>query len=143
MAPAIRIAQPADWPELMRIRLAVRENRLVSAVIGPEQYEREAMVEGRGWVSLDGTAVAGFAIGNARSGNIWALFVDPPFEGRGHGRVLHDTMVDWLFAQGLQRLELSTGIGTRAQRFYEAAGWRATGRCHGDEMGYELLRPRA
>jgi RimJ/RimL family protein N-acetyltransferase len=51
-------------------------------------------------------------------------------------------MVAWLFAQGLERLWLSTDPGTRAQRFYEAAGWRFSGTVEWGEAGYELFRPR-
>jgi GNAT superfamily N-acetyltransferase len=55
--------------------------------------------------------------------NIWALFVDPEHERRGYGRMLHDTMTDWLRSRGVERLWLTTEPGTRAQKFYEAAGW--------------------
>jgi GNAT superfamily N-acetyltransferase len=63
-----------------------------------------------------------FAIGNATYGNIWALFVDPAHERRGHGRRLHDAMVAWLWSQGLRKLWLTTEPGTRAERFYTEAG---------------------
>ena len=84
----------------------------------------------------------GFAIGNAETGNIWALFVDPEHEGRGHGRALHDAMVEWLFARGLAHLWLGTEPGTRAERFYRAAGWRCTGKAANGEALYELSSPR-
>ena len=84
--------------------------------------------------------VVAFAIGNAVTGNIWALFVRPEYEGRGHGRQLHDTMVSWLWAAGLDRLWLTTEPGTRAQRFYEVAGWRLTGTTERGELRYELPR---
>jgi ribosomal protein S18 acetylase RimI-like enzyme len=86
--------------------------------------------------------VVAFAIGHAGNGNIWALFVDPAFEGHGLGRRLHDEMVQWLFAQGLQRLHLGTQTGTRAERFYATAGWLATGLRPDGEMGFELWRDR-
>ena len=142
----LRQALRADIPALHRIRMVVRENILVSTVITPDDYVGALERTGRGWlVEVDGAAVVGFAIGNATTGNIWALFVDPQHEGQGHGRRLHDTMVEWLFAQGLERLWLSTDPGTRAQRFYEAAGWRFTGAVEWGEAGYELwnLRMRA
>lgn len=151
--PRVRQAVRADLPDILRIRAAVHENRLVSRVIGADEVREAIEDTGRGWVSLapgagtppgglarpaDGDRVAGFAIGNARSGNIWALFVDPAFEGQGHGRALHDEMVAWLFAQGLPRLHLSTDPGTRAQRFYTAAGWQPLGLQADGEMGFEL-----
>jgi GNAT superfamily N-acetyltransferase len=84
--------------------------------------------------------VVAFAIGNAANGNVWALFVHPEHEGRGHGRRLHDTMVSWLWDAGLQRLWLTTEPGTRAQRFYQAAGWQLTDTTIGGELRYELSR---
>ncbi|MCE9658387.1 MAG: GNAT family N-acetyltransferase [Burkholderiales bacterium] len=80
----------------------------------------------------------GFAVGNVRTGNIWALFVDPMHEGCGHGRRLHDAMIEWLFLQGKERLWLSTAPHTRAQRFYEAAGWSFLGMLPEGEALYEL-----
>lgn len=142
MAAVIRQATRADIRAMHRVRLAVRENRLTSSVIGEADYIPAIEATGRGWViAEDGDEdgeVRGFAVGNALSGGIWALFVDPPHEGRGYGRRLHDAMVEWLFAQGLQRLTLGTEANTRAQRFYEAAGWRRTGPGERGEVAYEL-----
>ena len=36
-------------------------------------------------------------------------------------------MVAWLFSRGLEKLWLTTGPNTRAQGFYEAAGWQYAG----------------
>jgi uncharacterized membrane protein len=63
--------------------------------------------------------VVAFAVANATSGNIWALFVHPDHERRGYGRLLHDTMVSWLWATGLERLLLTTEPGTRAHMTLE------------------------
>ena len=121
-----------------RVRMSVRENKLVSTVI-TEADTREAIeVTGRGWViELDGQIVA-FAVGNAQTGNIWALFVHPDYEKRGYGRRLFDEMVSWLWSVGLQKLWLSTEPGTRAERFYNAAGWKYTGRTERGESRFEL-----
>jgi hypothetical protein len=45
------------------------------------------------------------------------------YEGRGLARRLLALAVDWLLEQGAQRITLSTGAGTRADRFYTAQGW--------------------
>ena len=109
-----RRAVAADIPAIQRVRRSVRENRLVSSVITDEDV-REAIEEsGRGWVVESQGQVVAFAVGNARTENIWALFVHPDHEGRGHGRRLHDAMVSWLWSQGLDRLWLTTEGGTRA-----------------------------
>jgi len=120
--------------------MAVRENRLVSTVIEPEDYIDAIEHKGRGWLIEVAGKVVAFAIGDVQTGNIWALFVDPAHEGRGHGRRLHAVMVGWLFANGLERLWLGTDPGTRAQRFYEAAGWHVDGPGAHGELRYELHR---
>ncbi len=134
----LRQAIRADIAGMHRVRLAVRENRLTSSAITEADYIPAIEVTGRGWVIVEGGDVRAFAVGNAITGNIWALFVDPLHEGRGFGRRLHDAMVRWLFAQGLPRLTLGTEDNTRAQRFYEAAGWRFTGPSESGEVAYEL-----
>ncbi len=125
--PTLRQAVRADVAGIQRVRHAVKENRLTSRVIGDNEVVDAIESAGRGWVVEVGSQVVAFAIGNAETGNIWALFVDPAFEGQGHGRRLHDEMLAWLWSRGLQRLHLSTEAGTRAERFYVAAGWRPLG----------------
>ena len=98
---------------------------------------------GRGWVvEAEGNIVA-FAIGDATNGSIWALFVEPGHEGKGYGRQLHDIMVAWLWEQGHDRLWLSTDPGTRAERFYSAAGWERVGEADRGEVRFELARERS
>lgn len=122
-AATLRDAVRADVAGIQRVRRSVRENRLTSAVITDADVVHAIEQTGRGWViEQDGEMVA-FAVGNAENGNIWALFVNPEHEGRGYGRRLHDEMVAWLWSRGLRRLWLTTGAGTRAQHFYETAGW--------------------
>jgi GNAT superfamily N-acetyltransferase len=137
----LRQAQRGDIAAMHRVRMAVRENVLRSNVITEEHYLPAIEATGRGWVvEVDGRVV-GFAIGDADTGNIWALFVDPEHEGRGHGRALHDAMVEWLFSRGLAHLWLGTDPETRAERFYRAAGWRSTGKAANGEALYELRNP--
>lgn len=138
MKPArLREADRRDIDAMHRVRLAVRENRLASA-IGHDDYVRAIETTGRGWVVEDEGRVAGFAVANARTGNIWALFVDPAHERQGHGRRLHDAMVAWLFSRGLDRLWLTTDPDTRARRFYERAGWRKVSVQEDGQVRYEL-----
>lgn len=122
-----------------RVRLAVRENVLASPSVCEASYVPAIALPGRGWVAEGDGAIQGFAVGNSETGNIWALFVDPDFEARGIGRRLHQAMVSWLFERGTSRLWLSTEPGTRAQWFYEAAGWTCLGILSGGEVAYELL----
>lgn len=134
----LRQAVGSDIVGIQRVRQSVRENRLISTAISDDNVREALERTGRGWViELEGEIVA-FAIGKATDGNIWALFVHPDYERRGYGRILHDTMVEWLMAQGLRRLWLTTEPGTRAQRFYEAAGWQLVGSADHGDLRYEL-----
>jgi GNAT superfamily N-acetyltransferase len=143
MTITLRQATREDSGGLWRVRHAVRENTLTPGRIGDEELFREIEETGRGWVvEVDGEVVA-FAIGNARSGNVWALFVDPSAQGAGHGSRLHDTMVAWLWSQGLRTLWLSTGNDTQARGFYERRGWRNVGPYGQHEIRYELTNPHA
>ena len=137
----IRPATLADIAAMHRIRLAVRENNLTDgASVQPHHYETMLTARGRGWIAEVGGRVIGFAIADTTSGTVWALFVDPEFEGRGAGRALHDTMLEWLFAQGLASVSLTTTPGTRAERFYLAAGWHCAGPAGDGEVRYEFPR---
>lgn len=136
-----RVATRADIPGMHRVRLAVRENRLTTSAVTEESYLPVIEITGRGWVVERDGEIAGFAVGNAETGNIWALFVHPDHEGQGIGRALLDTMVEWLFDQGLTRLNLTTEPGTRAQRFYEDSGWSHAGYDAGGDVIFELFRP--
>ena len=138
----LRQAIAGDIPSIQRVRHSVRENRLVSTTISDEQVREAIELTGRGWVIESGGEVVAFAVGNAANGNIWALFVHPDHERRGYGRLLHDTMVEWLWSKGLARLWLTTEPHTRAQRFYEAAGWRRIGPTQSGELRYERTAER-
>ena len=144
--PAYRLTGPAllrqahrnDVPAIQRVRHSVRENRLVSQTISDDDVIAAIEVSGRGWVIEVDHAIVGFAIGNAVDGNVWALFIDPAHEGCGHGHRLHDAMVEWMKSQGVRTLWLTTEPGTRAQAFYERAGWSNRGLQPSGELRFEL-----
>lgn len=138
MQNARRQALRADVGAIQRVRASVRENILRSTVIMDADVIHAIEETGRGWVIEQAGEIIAFAVGNAENGNVWALFVDPAHEGRGHGRRLHDAMVAWLWSRGLRRLWLTTESGTRAQRFYESAGWKNRGRLPSGELIFEL-----
>ena len=137
----IRTATEADIPAMHEIRCAVRENRLADpASVQPGDYAPFLGERGRGWVAELDDRVVGFAIGDRVEGNVWALFVAPGFETRGVGRGLHDRMIAWLFAAGLDSVWLGTEPGTRAAAFYAAAGWVLTGSRPNGEVRFEMSR---
>lgn len=156
----LRQAQRGDIAAIQRVRASVRENRLVSRRIGDDEVQRHLEVLGRGWlIEIEqpapgrGGAAAGsdgaptprevvaFAIADATTGTVWALFVDPRYERLGFGRRLHDVMVDWLWSQGLKHIWLATAPGTRAEGFYRAAGWRVAGSTPHGELAFVLDPP--
>jgi len=143
MFSGLRIATREDIPAMHRVRLAVRENRLNSNAIAEADYLPAIENTGRGWVATEDGAIVGFAIGNARTGNIWALFVHPDHERCGHGRRLHDAMIEWLRTVDAPQPHLGTAPGTRAQRFYEAAGWTYLGLLPNGDAQYVFRRPDA
>ena len=136
-----RPTTPADVPRIMQIRFAVTENRLSD----PNKVTAQLCCDyldalGRGWVCEAAGEIIGFSYA-AKDGSIWALFVLPEYEGRGAGAQLLAKAVEWLFAEGHQEIWLSTGINTRAERFYAAQGWQRGETKAGDEVVFRL-RPR-
>lgn len=135
----LRIAGCDDIAGMHRVRLAVRENRLSHPDrITAADYRAALDSLGRGWVIEAQGEIVAFAIAYA-SGSVWALFVDPAHEGRGHGRALHAAMVDWLWSRGLAQLTLTTAPGSRAEGFYRRLGWQACG-VEGSDLRMTLER---
>ena len=125
--PAIRLARPADVPRLVAIRAAVRENRLADpASIAAADYA-PYIADGRCWVWAPDGAPAGFAALDSASATIWALFVAPEAEGQGGARALLAHLLAEARRRGLAELRLTTESGSRAELFYRAAGWEASG----------------
>jgi GNAT superfamily N-acetyltransferase len=134
----IRQATLSDAAPIWAVRYAVEENTLTPGRITDEDLRREIEDTGRGWVLEKDGSIRAFAIGNARTGNVWALFVHPDAQGLGYGRRLHEVMVAWLREQGAPTLWLMTGQHTSATVFYERLGWRRVGVPDNGEARYEL-----
>jgi len=123
----IREATADDIPAMHAIRTGVRENRLSD----PSWLTHEvwsSCLAGNGvgntWVSEADGRIVGFSAARVAEADIWALFVDPAAEGRSHGKRLLRAATDWLFAQGVVEVHLSTAAATRADGFYQRQGWR-------------------
>jgi GNAT superfamily N-acetyltransferase len=119
-----RRANYADIPAMSKIRLAVRENTLSNpASVTQTMYEDYLELLGRGWVCELGGQIIGFSYAAILDHSIWALFIDPNFEGRGAGKELLYLATQWLFENGATVVKLSTSINSRADNFYLAQGW--------------------
>ena len=120
----IREATLLDFPKLMEIRMAVKENTLSDPALIPyDDYVKFCFTHGKGWVYELDSVIVGFSIVDLLGNNIWALFFDPKFEGKGIGQLLHKTMLDWYFTQTKDKVWLGTAFNTRAEMFYRKAGW--------------------
>lgn len=136
-APTLRLAVPADWPEVQQLRLSVRENQLSDpSKVTQAMYDAYVTTTGRGWVAEIDGRIDGFCIAG-RDGLVWALFVRPGCEGRGLGRALMGECVAWLAGIGVAEAHLETDLGTRAERFYRRFGWFEAGR-RGREVTFRL-----
>jgi GNAT superfamily N-acetyltransferase len=130
-----------DIDQMHRIRMRVRENALSDPQsVRPEHYATMLTERGAGWIAEIDGEIVGFAVADLILASVWALFVDPSCEGRGVGRRLHDTMMNWIFDNGTAVVRLSTTPRTRAERFYEAAGWKVAADRADGEVCYELTR---
>lgn len=134
-----REAEVTDIEQLFRVRLSVQENVLSDpALITHNDYKEYLTVRGKGWVcEADGTLV-GFAVADLKAHNIWALFVQPAWEGKGIGTALHHLILDWYFGQTGETVWLGTAPHSRAESFYRKRGWRETDRRPNGEIRFEL-----
>lgn len=139
--PSFRRTLRADIPAMSRIRLSVTENTLSDpARITPQMYEDFLERLGRGWVAEQDGDIVAFCYADKVDASIWALFVQPGYEGRGLAKSLLRLATDWLFELGHERIHLTTGAGTRADHFYAAQGW-VREPTKGRDIAYSLLKP--
>jgi GNAT superfamily N-acetyltransferase len=124
----LRAATPADMPRIHAIRHGVTENILRDPSKVSDAEVAWYMEQAVFLVSEAEGEVVGFTCANHQNGLVWALFIDPKHEGRGHGRALLDEALRRLVMAGHRQAWLTTSAGTRAERFYGTHGWRDMGR---------------
>ena len=127
MTTVIREARAEDVPALLTLRLSVRENQLSDPGRVTGASFAPYLADGSAWVAENGSLILGFAVLDLKAASVWALFVVPDAERTGIGRALHDHLIAQARLHGLGELCLNTSPGTRAERFYAAAGWRNSG----------------
>ena len=137
-----REAEIKDIPRIQIVRHSVKENVLSDpSLVTDEDCCEYLTVRGKGWVCEMDDQIVGFAIADLRDKNIWALFIHPEYEGKGIGTKLHDMMMNWYFMQGPELVWLSTGPGTKAEKFYKNNGWKYVGEYGLCEIRLELTSP--
>lgn len=135
----IREAKLSDIKQIQIVRNSVKENKLSNpALVSDADCEEFMFTRGKGWVCEIGNTVVGFAIADLKDNNIWALFLHPDFENKGIGRLLHNRMLNWYFAQGKEFVWLGTAPNTRAEMFYTKMGWTKTGTHGKGEVKFEM-----
>lgn len=136
-----RTALLTDIPRMHEIRIAVKENQLSDPdLVTEKDYKDHLLNYGKGWVAIQDEIITGFAIINLSNRNIWALFVHPDFESKGHGKRLHDTMLKSYFSEHNLSLWLGTAPATRAEKFYRLQGWKDSGIYGKNEIRFEMSK---
>jgi ribosomal protein S18 acetylase RimI-like enzyme len=113
-----------------------------------EQHRRalEAPGEHRTWIAGD-DAVAGFAVtgpsqdadADDRTGELYAVYLDPARFGRGIGKALCDRALEDLRDRGFRTATLWVlETNERARRFYERQGWSADGLTTSERVDCEM-----
>jgi GNAT superfamily N-acetyltransferase len=139
--PLLRRATSTDIPAMSQIRLSVVENILSDPTrVTNQMYEDFLAKTGRGWIAEIDDQIVAFCYADKVNASIWALFVRPGYEGKGFGQSLLKEAVDWLFGIGHESVYLTTGINTRADRFYSEQGWMRVP-VSSTEVRYSLNKP--
>jgi len=136
-----REARKEDIENMHKVRVAVKENPLPDPdLISANDYEDFMFHRGKGWVCEAENNIVGFAIIDLLENNVWALFIQPGYEGKGIGKRLHDEMLDWYFTRTDQTIWLGTAPKTRAEKFYDKAGWKKIGIRANGEIKFEMTK---
>ena len=99
------------------------------------------------WVALDDDAVVGFAVtgpsedadADDRTGEVYAIYLEPDRVGTGVGRSLFEHALGDLRSRGFKQATLWVlETNERARRFYERAGWKTDGTTTSERVDCEM-----
>jgi ribosomal protein S18 acetylase RimI-like enzyme len=136
-------AYRGQLPDLYLDRLSV-DDRL-------EQHEwtiRNPRETWRLWVTEGGGRLVGFAVtgpsedadADDRTGEVYAIYLEPDRVGTGIGRELFGHAVGDLCARGFRSVTLWVlETNERARRFYEVAGWETDGTTASERIDCAML----
>ena len=126
----LRMVEPSDLREIIDVRASTRENRFSREDLRAIGITEASVAEllrttHRGWLWEEEAKIAGFAIGDGKTGELWVIAVRPEYEGRGIGSKLLFAVETWLASLGWEEVWLWTSAdpGKRAFGFYLAHGW--------------------
>ena len=146
MHTLIRLATLADIDTLFAIRTAVVQNHLsreqmADLGITPQVLADSIREAPCVWLAEVEGQPAAFSMVNFDSGEVFAMFVLPAYEGRGLGRQLIAVAEAALFEHHPTLYLITDGRGEiRANGFYQRLGWTQVGRVEGDDVRYEKSR---
>jgi GNAT superfamily N-acetyltransferase len=130
----VRIAVPADVPSMFDVRTSVLENHMsVEALarigVTPDTVTTMLSGNGRAWVAEEDGKIVAFSMADAGKATVFAMFVQPGYEGEGLGRALMTEAEQWLFSRDCEEIWLLTDRDprVRANGFYQHLGWRTEG----------------
>jgi GNAT superfamily N-acetyltransferase len=125
-----RAIEPQDAAALIELRSRTRENAISADALGKMGITTESLgaklrSTHRGWLCETEGRLAGFAMGDSSSGELWVIAVAPEFEGHGIGSRLLASVEQWLWSCGWDALWLWTDVdeSRRAFAFYLHHGW--------------------
>ncbi len=126
----VRMIEPTDLSEIIELRGRTRENPfsrkdLLKIGIIEESVTEMLRTTHRGWLCEENEKIAGFAIGDGKTGELWVIAVLPEFECRGIGSLLMAAVEGWLAEIGWQEFWLWTSSDSKKQAFsfYMKHGW--------------------
>jgi len=103
--------------------------------------------EYRMWVAEDGGRILGFAVtgrsedadADERTGELYAIYLEPERVGTGLGRTLFEHAIGDLRERGYRTVTLWVlQTNERARRFYEVAGWSTDGAATSERVDCEM-----
>lgn len=107
----------------------------------------DAPVELRVWVAEEGNALVGFAVtgpsqdadADPKTGELYAIYLEPERVGTGAGRELFEHAVGDLRTRGFRTVTLWVLASNElARRFYETAGWATDGTTTSERVDCEM-----
>lgn len=107
-----RFGWPYEWAK------SLRKAALAGIERGPNHYRMY-------YASLNGAGVAtAFTVFSGGTVGLYGMATSKDFEGKGIGRALLQHCLDDAFTRGIDVMTLQVATGSKAERFYEKAGFQ-------------------